>query len=107
MNYSDKVKASNTIINAVNALGNKEYIVVSYDTDYNNEPKRYRIKCHIYRDGKPIYSIHRDDVWETRGMNISEFTKTKAKAYAFDLMNQRTNYDFPLYEMKIVEQEGE
>jgi hypothetical protein len=103
MTYSDKVKASNIIINAINGLKDKEYIVVSYGTDYNNEPQQYRITCSIFRDGKPSYSITRNDVWAIAGMNIGEFTNTMAKAYNYDMMNQRTSYNFPLYEMTIVE----
>ena len=36
-------------------------------------------------------------------MNIDSFTNTQAKAYTYDMMGQRTQYNFPLYEMKIVE----
>ena len=104
MTYSDKVKASQIIVNAINALGNDEHIVVSYGTDYDNKPQRYRIKCSIYKGGKPSYSIHRDDVWAINGMNFSEISKTVAKAYTYDMMNQRTTYNFPLYDMELVDQ---
>ena len=104
MTYSDKVKAANTIISAVNRLRDNEHIVVTYGTDYNNEPKRYKIVCHIFRDNKPSYSICRDDVWAMAGMNIDKFTGTTAKAYTYDMMNQRTQYTFPLYDMELVEE---
>lgn len=104
MTYSAKVNASKTIINAINALRDKEYIVVSYGTDYNGEPQEYRIVCSIYRDNKPTYSINRNDVWALDGMNIESFTNTMAKAYTFDMMRQKTTYNFPLYEMTIVDQ---
>ena len=104
MTYSDKVKAAQHIINAINALGNDEHIVVTYGTDYDNQPKRYRIRCSIYKSGKPSYSIYKDDVWSVDGMNFSEIAKTTAKAYTFDMMNQRTTYTFPLYEMELVDQ---
>lgn len=104
MTYSDKVKASQIIVNAISALGNDEHIVVSYGTDYDGKPVRYRINCSIYKSGKPSYSIHRDDVWAINGMNFSEISKTVAKAYTFDMMNQRTTYTFPLYEMELVDQ---
>lgn len=102
MTYSDKVKASNIIKTAILALEDKQSIRVSYGTDYNKEPMVYRITCDIYRDGKPSYSIYRDDVWGLNGMNISEISNTMAKAYTFDMMNQRTAYNFPLYEMELV-----
>lgn len=103
MTYSNKVKASQTIINAINALGDNEHIVVTYGTDYNNEPQRFRIKCSIFKSG-PSYSIRKDDVFAFDGMNISEISKTTAKAYTYDMMNQRTTYTFPLYEMELIEQ---
>ena len=104
MTYSDKVKASQIIVNAINALGNDEHIVVTYGTDYDNQPKRYRIRCSIYKNSKPSYSIYKDDVWSIDGMNFSEIAKTTAKAYTFDMMNQRSTYTFPLYEMELIEQ---
>jgi hypothetical protein len=103
MTYSDKLKAAKTIISAVNRLRDKEYIVVSYGTDYNNEPMRYRITANFYKSGTS-YSINKDDVWAMNGMNIAEFTNTMAKAYTFDMMSQRTTYNFPLYKMTIVEE---
>jgi hypothetical protein len=104
MTYSDKVKASNIIINAINGLKDKEYIVVSYGTDYDNKPQQYRITCSIFRGNKPSYSITRNDVWAMAGMNIGEFTNTMAKAYNYDMMSQRTSYNFPLYEMELIDQ---
>ena len=104
MNYTDKVKASNIIINAINRLRDKEYIVVSYGTDYNGEPQQYRITCSIYKDNKPSYSISRNDVWVLDSMNIESFTNTMAKAYTYDMMRQRTSYNFPLFEMELVDQ---
>ena len=104
MTYSDKVKQSKVLVEAIKALGNDEHIVVSYGTDTNGEPQQYKIKCHIYKSGNATYSIHRDDVWAINGMNIDALTSTQAKAYTFDMMSQRTTYSFPLYEMTIVEQ---
>ena len=103
MTYSNKVKASQNIVNAINGLSDNEHIVVTYGTDYNNEPRRFRIKCSIFKSG-PSYSIHKDDVWSVDGMNIAEFTNTMAKAYTYDMMGQRTTYNFPLYGMELVDQ---
>jgi len=42
-------------------------------------------------------------IWNNySGMNISSLGPTTAKAYTYDMMSQRTNYSFPLYEMTIV-----
>jgi len=104
MTYSAKVNASKTIVNAVNGLRDKEYIVVSYGTDYDGSPMEYRITSSIWRDNKPSYSISRNEVWGIDGMNIAEFTNTMAKAYSYDMMRQRTTYNFPLYEMVLIGQ---
>ena len=103
MTYSDKVKASKVVLDAIEALGNDEYIVVSYGTDYNRQPKEYRIRCSISERFGPSYSIYKNDVWGIDGMNIDSLTNTQAKAYTYDMMSQRTSYNFPLYEMTIVD----
>jgi hypothetical protein len=108
MTYLDKVKASKGILDAIEALGNDEYIVVSYGTDYNGQPREFKIRCSIYERTGASYSIYRNDGWSLDGMNIDSLTNTQAKAYTYDMMSQRTNYNFPLYEMELVpEEKGE
>jgi len=104
MTYTDKVKASKGLLDAIKALGNDEYIIVQYGKDYNGEPQRYRIKCSIYKSSGPSYSIHKDSVWALDGMNIDRLTGTTARAYTYDMMGQRTQYTFPLYAMEVIEQ---
>ena len=104
MTYSDKVKQSKKVLEAIKALDDNESIVVSYGTDYNGKPKQYKIKCSIYKHSGPTYSIHKDDFWAIDGMNIESLTNTQAKAYTYDMMSQRTTYNFPLYAMEIVEE---
>lgn len=104
MTYTDKVKASKDLLEAIKALGNDEYIIVQYGKDYNGKPQRYRIKCSIWKHSGPSYSIHKDDVWALDGMNIDRFTGTTARAYTYDMMGQRTTYTFPLYAMELIEQ---
>jgi hypothetical protein len=104
MTYSQKVKASKVLVEAIKALGNDEHIVVSYGKDHNGEPRQYRIKCSIWKHSGPSYSIHKDAIFAIEGMNIDSLTNTTAKAYTYDMMSQRTTYNFPLYEMTIVEQ---
>lgn len=109
MTYSDKVKASNTIKNAILGLEDKQSIKVSYGTDSDNKPIVYIISCNVYST-TTSYSIHRDDVWGLRGMNIntlhikgeSTIGKTSMEAYTYDMMGQRSTYRFPLYEMELV-----
>lgn len=105
MTYTDKVKASKGLLEAIKALGNEEYVIVSYGTDYNGQPQEYKIRCSIYEHAGPTYSIYKNDIWGINGMNIDSLTNTQAKAYTYDMMSQRTSYNFPLYEMKIVTEE--
>ena len=102
MTYSDKVSASKIITNAIKALSDREYIVVSYGTDYDGKPQEYRITCMSHLHSDDSYSISRNDVWGLDSMNIGEFTNTMAKAYTYDMMRQRTTYNFPLYDMTLV-----
>ena len=105
MTYTDKVKASKVLLESIKALNDGESIKVIYGTDYEGKPKQYKIKCSIYKHSGPTYSIHKDDVWAIDGMNIESLTNTQAKAYTFDMMSQKTTYNFPLYAMKIVTEE--
>ena len=105
MTYSDKVKASKDLLRAINALNDSEYIVVEYGVDFKGEPKRYRIECSRYSEEREkSYRIHKDEKFSFTGMNIEKFSGTKAYAYTYDLMNQKTTYAFPLYEMRLVEE---
>ena len=99
MTYSDKVKGSKALLEAIKSLKNEESIIVKYGTDYNGKAVEYKIKCSIWRDNKPSYSIHKNDVWAINGMNISSLNKTTMDAYTFDMMSQKTTYRFPLYKM--------
>ena len=104
MTYSNKVKASQTIVNAINGLTDGQYIIVTYGTDYNNEPLRFKITCHVYKSGSTTYSIYRDEVFGLSGMNIEALNKTTMDAYSYDMMNQRSTYRFALDKMELVEQ---
>ena len=112
MTQTQKVKASKVIIDAINQLQDGEHIVVTYGTDYNNEPVRYRVnkRVHTYLDKvSETISINRDDVFGALdGMNIEEGSlgPTSMKGYTFDMMRQKTTYKFPLYEMTLIETPG-
>lgn len=106
MTYTEKVKASKVVLEAIKGLGNGEKVVVSYGTDYYGRPKEYTIRCDVYNPSGPSYSIYPNDAWSFRGMNIDSLTNTQAKAYTYDMMSQRTSYNFPLYKMTIVEEKA-
>lgn len=100
MTYSDKVKQSKKVLEAIKALKDNEVLEVSYGTGYKGKPNVYTIRAYSStsrKGGNMSYSI-----WSTfSGMNIDSLGPTTAKAYTFDMMSQKTTYTFPLYEMKI------
>ena len=105
MTYSQKVKASKDLLKAINALEDSQYIVVEYGVDFKGEPKRFRIECSKFSEEREnTYRIHKDERFSFTGMNIAKFSGTKAYAYSYDLMNNKTTYNFPLYDMKLVEE---
>lgn len=104
MTYKEKVEASKPVLNAIQAMKDGDTLRVEYGVDYDGRPRRYQIKCSIYEHSGTTHSIYRDEAWSFNGMNFSEFTKTVGKAFSYDLMSQRTGYNFPLYEMKLVDE---
>ena len=98
MTYSDKVKGSKDILKAIQSLKNEEKLKVQYGVGYKGKPNIYTIHAYSGRGGDMSYSI-----WSTiSGMNIDSLGPTMAKAYTFDMMSQKTSYNFPLYQMEIV-----
>jgi len=94
MKYSEKVKASNKVLKAIKTLRNDEELKVAY------QGKSTLFKIRAYEScGKIEYSIWQD----FRGMNIGSLGRTVAKAYTFDMMSQKTTYNFQLYSMEIIE----
>ena len=101
MTYSDKVKQSKNVLEAIKALKDGESIEVTYGHGRDGIAKNvYTIKAYKSFKEEMSYSI-----WNTfSGMNIDSLGRTTAKAYTYDMMSQRTTYTFPLYEMEIVEE---
>ncbi len=106
MTYQDKIKQSKNVLEAIKGLKDGEYIRVAYGVDREGVPNYYKIRCSIYKSSGPSYSINKDSRWSVDGMNIDTLTKTQAKAYTYDMMSQRTNYNFPLYRMHILPEES-
>ena len=105
MTYSQKVKQSKIVLEAIRSLKDDEHIIVSYGKNFAGEPKEYKIKAYKAYNDKMSYSIWKHDGFGMDGMNIDSLTNTQAKAYTYDMMSQRTTYNFPLYLMKIVKEE--
>jgi len=98
MTYTDKVKGSKRVLSAIQSLKNEEKLKVQYGTGYKGKPNIYTIHAYSGSKGDMSYSI-----WSSfSGMNIDSLGPTMAKAYTFDMMSQKTSYNFPLYQMEIV-----
>ena len=91
MTYTDKVKKSEVIKKAILSLNDGEGLDVIY------RGQKYTIQSYTYKNGDVTYSI-----WnKVNGMNISSLGRTIAKAYTYDMMAQRTTYNFPLYNIEL------
>ena len=98
MKYSEKVKKSNSVIKAIKALKNEERLKVTYGKGFKGEPNVYSIHAYESKKGVMSYSI-----WNAfSGMNIESIGKTVMKTYTYNMMSQRSSYNFPLYEMAVV-----
>jgi len=98
MTYSDKVKQSKKVLNAIQSLKDGESIEVSYGTDREGKPKQYTIRAYKSYKDEITYSI-----WSSyQGMNIDSIGKTTMKAYRYDMMSQRTTYVFPLHKLNVI-----
>ena len=94
MKYSEKVKASEKVLKAIKTLKNDEELKLTYQ----GKPNLFKIRAYE-SCGKMQYSIWQD----FRGMNIASIGRTVAKAYTFDMMSQKTTYNFQLHSMEIIE----
>ena len=98
MKYLDKVKASKKVIEAITSLPKDGELKVTYGKDRSGKPKEYKIRAYEAYSNKMSYSI-----WSgIDGMNIEKIGRTTMKGYSYDMMSQRTNYTFPLYEFKLI-----
>ena len=98
MTYSDKVKQSKIVLEAIMGLKDEEKLKVTYGVGYKGKPNEYTIRAYSGRKDEMSYSI-----WSTfSGMNIDVIGKTTMKAYTFDMMSQKTTYTFPLYKLNII-----
>ena len=98
MTYSDRVKESKKVLEAMYGLKDGESIKVHYGVDRNGQPNYYKIRAYKSYKDEMSYSI-----WSTfSGMNIDKIGKTTMRGYTYDMMSQRTTYNFPLYSMHVL-----
>ena len=102
MTYSDKVKQSKKVLEAIYGLKGDEHIIVSYGVDREGKPNYYKVRAYMSYNDIMSYSIHKDDHWSIDGMNIESIGKTTMKGYTYDMMSHRTTYTFPLYSMHVI-----
>jgi len=102
MTYQEKVKKSKKIRKSINSLGIKEEIKVTYGVDRVGKPAEYTIRAYSGFRGENNYAISEANSFMGRSMNVDKVTNTMLRCYSFDLMSQRTTYNFPLYLLKIV-----
>ena len=106
LSYQDKVKMSKKNLELLDCMLGGEKLKVTFNTikKYGGGLEEYTINCwvrDVTRKGEKIeeksYSIHRN----YQGMNI-ELSRTTLRGYTFDMMVQKTTYNFPLWEMNII-----
>ena len=97
MTYKDKVKASKEIIKRMQGLSEDD----TFTFKYNNET--YRLKCYaIYDDGRKSYAIDKIAPY-MGGMNIDDkIGPTTLTLYTYDIMQQRSTYKLPMYQMEVI-----
>ena len=106
LSYQDKVKMSKKNLELLDCMLDGEKLKVTFNTikKYKGGLEEYTINCwvrDVTRKGEEIkeknFSIHRG----YQGMNL-ELSRTTLRGYTFDMMIQKTTYNFPLWEMNIV-----
>jgi|TARA_B110000858_G_scaffold151204_1_gene172152 hypothetical protein len=96
----EEVKGSRGMFESMK-VGDK--IVISYKFEEFNMMKERSLTVSAYESiGKVQLSIRATDNM-LGSMNIEKVTGTRLKAYSYDLMSQRTTYDFKFEDMSIIE----
>lgn len=99
MTYSEKKSASKKVLKAIKAMKDEERLKVTYGVGFKGKANVYTVHAYSSKKGEMSYSI-----WSTfSGMNVESIGPTTVKTYTFDMMSQKTTYNFPLYEMALVE----
>ena len=106
MKYLDKVKKSDKIYSLVTSLEYGDKLTVEYGVDRDGNVRRYNIQNYnSINKNRPAYSINEGVGGYGGSMNIETVTKTQLKAYTFDMMKNKTTYNFPIYQMKFIKVE--
>jgi len=100
MKYIDKIRKSDKIYSLVKSLEYGDKLTVIYGADKYGTVRKFDIENYnsINKD-RPSYGIKEAGTLLGASMNIEHVTKTQLKAYSFDMMKQKTTYNFPIYKM--------
>ena len=102
MNYQQKVKQSKKILKEIKSLEPGDEFEVTYGVDRDDIPRVFTIKAYNGFRGEIDYTIREGRGYLGGSMNIEKITNTQMKAYSFDMMSNKTTYNFPLYLINIV-----
>ena len=106
MKYIDKVRQSDKIYSFVTSLEYGDRLTVEYGKDRYGKVRRFEIENYnSVNKNRPSYSINEGVGGYGDSMNIEQVTKTQLKAYTFDMMKNKTTYNFPIYQMKFIKVE--
>ena len=104
LSYVEKVKAAKEKLEVLKSMKPGDNLKVSFDsiTKWNTEElQEFSISCWSWGARDISYSIYKAGSF-TEGMNLT-LSRTTLKAYTYDMMSQKTTYNFPLYQMNIIE----
>lgn len=100
MTYQEKVQKSKEVLKAIKALKKDESLKFTYGTLYNsNSPRVLELRAYDILRDELSYTVAEPGNIFGRGMNVGKITSTSIKLYSYDLMNQRTSFSLPMYEM--------
>ena len=101
MNYQEKVNQSKKLIKKIESLEPGEEFEVTYGKDRDGKPRVFTIRAYNGFKDEIDYTIRKGNGYLAGSMNIEKVTNTQLKGYTFDMMANKTTYNFPLYLLKI------
>jgi hypothetical protein len=102
MNYQEKVKQSKKILKTIKSLKPGDEFEITYGVDRDKKPRVFTIRAYNSFKDEIDYVIRDGRSYIGGQMNIDKITNTQMKAYSFDMMSNKTTYNFPLYLLNIV-----
>ena len=101
MNYQQKVKQSKRILKEIKSLEPGDEFEVTYGVDRDDIPRVFTIRAYNGFKDEIDYTIREGRGYLGGSMNVDKITGTQMRCYTFDMMKNKTTYNFPLWIMKI------